>query len=108
MVPWIPRAEVWAASCRRRRGARGHGERSRLQLLCKQAGTEYMLTLAVNVLAVDCPLRPPPLYSVKTCLYILHSVQRAALRALRGFRHPRGVVPSAPSSEASGWDSAAR
>ena len=31
----------------------GHGERSRLQLLLKKAGTENMLILAVNGLAVD-------------------------------------------------------
>ena len=35
------------------RGHRRHGERSRLQLLFKLAGTENMLILAVNVLAVN-------------------------------------------------------
>ena len=51
-----------------------HGER---QLLLRLAGTEIsesMLILAVNVLAVYCPLHPPPLYRVKKCLYCkLHS-----------------------------------
>ena len=43
-----------------------------------------MLILAVNVLAVYCPLHPPPRHSVKTCLYILYSVKSATLRAFRG------------------------
>ena len=52
---------------------RGHGERSRLQLLFKLGGTENMLILAVNVLAVN-----PWLFTV----YL-----RMILTLLNGFGH---------------------
>ena len=40
--------------------------------------TENLSISVVTVLAVSCPLRPPPLCSVKTCLYALHSAKSAA------------------------------
>ena len=54
----------------------GHVERSRSELLLKLAGTENIVILAVNVLAVNYALRPPPLNSIKKCLYALHSVKK--------------------------------
>ena len=61
-----------------------HGERSRLQLLFQFGGAESLSILAANNLAVNCSLRPPPLYDVKKCVCALHSLKRAALRAFPG------------------------
>ena len=64
-----------AHGCGAGRAERGHGERSRLQLLLKLAGAEITLILAVNILAVNGALHAlvsksvlyTP-YSVKKCL----------------------------------------
>ena len=57
-----------------------HGERSRSQLLFKKAGTENMLILAVNGLAVNGAL---PLYIVsKSVLCILYSVKTCLIQSI--------------------------
>ena len=102
-----------ARRLRRRLGLLGHGERPRLYLLFKEAGTESSSTLAVTVLAVRTfPLPFRPLYSVthaiyglRLCVPTLHGMSGSCTRSLRAFlgqrvgeaSHPGPRVPEMPA-----------
>ena len=66
----------------------GHGERSRSQVVFRFAGTESILILAVNLLAVDFLQLTVPsfillyIYSVKSVSYTLHSVRKRLPHAI--------------------------
>ena len=96
-----------ARRLRRRLGLLGHGERPRLYLLFKEAGTESSSTLAVTVLAVRTfPLPFRPLYSVthaiyglRLCVPTLHGMSGSCPRSPRLSRsEDRRGEPPRPTS----------
>ena len=79
MCPQVDFAHLWVrlAAADKAGSLKGHGERSRSQLLLKLAGSEIMPILAVNVLAVNSLAvngALHALYSVKKCL--VHPIER--------------------------------
>ena len=62
--------------------------------------------LAVNILAVNCSLRPPPLDSVKKCLYAQRAYivsKSAALRAFLGYQYITSAAECATAGAALGY-----